>query len=93
MNSFYLKQDKIYYITEKEYDRIDKRYSLDIIQFKWYKIVWKILTDRRFRVELKDTVLYALRWQNDLRGTGSPDVMLFESHYAEDIFKLKKESV
>lgn len=93
MNSFILKQDnqKIYYISEQEYGRTDKRYSWNVIQFKWYKIIWKILTDRRFRVELKETILYALRWQDNIRGTGSADVMLFESHYAEHIFKIKEE--
>lgn len=95
MDSFYLKQDnkKIYYIPEEKFQEINEKYRWNVIQFKWYKILWKIITDSRFRFELKETILYALRWQNDIRGTGSVDVMLFESHYAEDIFKIKKEIV
>ena len=95
MNIFNLGQDnkKIYYITEQEYRRIDTKYPWNVVHLKWHKIIWKILTDRRFRFELKKTILYALRWQDNIRGTSSTDVMLFESHYAEDILKIKEKIV
>lgn len=31
--------------------------------------------------------------QDNIIGTGSVDVMLFESHYAKDIFKIKEKIV
>lgn len=85
--------EKVYWMTQYEHDKVDCSYDSSKFELKWWIIVWKLISSKHFRWQLKHTLLYALRWQNDIRGTGSVDVMLFESHYAEDIFKIKEEII
>lgn len=53
---------------------------------KIYKIIWLLITSRKFRSLLKDTLFYAINLENYCRGDGSCDVMLFSSYFTHQIF-------
>ena len=82
--------NKIYWAKESEYDKEDRRYPTNKLDFKWWYIAWKIVTDKKFRWLLKSTILYAIRWENFIRGSDSSEVFLFQSYYIENILTIKK---
>lgn len=53
---------------------------------KIYKIIWLLLTSKRFRRLLEDTIFYAINLENEMRGDKSCDVMLFKSLFVNEIF-------
>lgn len=53
---------------------------------KIYKIILLLITSRKFRVLLRDTLFYAINLENYCRGDGSCDVMLFKSWFVNEIF-------
>lgn len=91
MNEFIEKNEKVRWINEDQFNKIDIQYPSEKINLKWQNIIWKTLTDKKFRWLLKETILYAMRWQNSIRGNNSVDVMLFESNYFNNILEFKKE--
>jgi hypothetical protein len=82
--------EKVYWMNESEYDRVDEGYDSSKFDFKWWVVVWKLIFSKHFRWQLKNTLLYAIRWQNEIRGTDSSDAFLFTCNYFNHIFKVKK---
>ena len=91
MNEFIEQNKKVKWINEDQFNKIDVEYPGEKINLKWRTLVWKTLTNKKFRWLLKETILYAMRWQNSIRGNGSVEVMLFESNYFNNILEFKKE--
>jgi hypothetical protein len=91
MNEFIEKGEKVRWINEDQFNKIDVQYPSEKINLKWRNVIWKTLTDKKFRWLLKESILYAMRWQNSIRGSSSCDVMLFESNYFNNILEFKKE--
>jgi hypothetical protein len=83
--------EDILWCKQSGYDLIDLQYNSREIDFKWWYIIWKILTDFRFRRGLRHTILYAFRWENFIRGYDSSDIFLFKSNHAKKIFIIKDE--
>jgi hypothetical protein len=81
--------EKVYWMNQSEYDKIDWSYSPLKFEFKWWVVVWKLISSKHFRWQLKHTLLYAIRWQNEIRGNDSCDVFIFTCNYFNDIFKVK----
>jgi hypothetical protein len=82
--------EKVFWMNESEYDRVDEGYDSSKFELKWWVVVWKLISSKHFRWQLKNTLLYAIRWQNEIRGTDSSDVFIFTCNYFNDIFKVKK---
>ena len=91
MNEFIEKGEKVRWINEDQFNKIDVQYPSEKINLKWKNLIWLSLTDKQFRWLLKESILYAIRWQNSIRGSSSCDVMLFESNYFNNILEFKKE--
>lgn len=70
--------EKIYWMNESEYDRVDEGYDSSKYDFKWWVVVWKLISSKHFR------------WQSEIRGTDSCDAFLFTCNYFNDVFKVKK---
>lgn len=82
--------ERVYWMNESEYARVDEGYDSSKFELKWWVVVWKLISSKHFRWQLKNTLLYAIRWQNEIRGTDSSDVFIFTCNYFNDIFKVKK---
>ena len=89
----YINEDgkRVFYLNEDEWRRISDSWNTSHINLEWHKIVWKILTDRKFRWLLKETIFYAVRWESQVRGSGSTEVFLFTQNFNE-IFKFKNKN-
>ena len=83
--------ENLLWCRESEFDKIDSQYNSRKINFKWSYIIWKILTDSKFRFRLKYTILYAFRWENFIRGSDSSDIFLFKGDHARRFFIIKDE--
>jgi hypothetical protein len=83
--------EKVYWMNQSEYDKIDWSYSPLKFEFRWWKVVWLLISSKHFRWKLKNTLLYAIRWQNGIRGNDSCDAYLFTCYYFNNIFEVKKE--
>lgn len=81
--------EKVYWMTEYEHDKVDCSYDSSKFKLKWWIVVWKLIFSKHFRWHLKHTLLYAIRWQNEIRGNDSCDVFIFTCDYFNDIFKVK----
>jgi len=81
----------LFYIDRKDYDRVDQAWNSAYFNLKWWKVAYLAIFDKRFRWFLKDTLLYAIRWENTVRGNNSSDVFLFMSYYSSKIFEVKKD--
>lgn len=91
MNEFIEQNKKIRWMNEDHFDKVNNYYPSEKVDLNWRNLIWKTLTDKKFRWLLKETILYAMRWQNSIRGNNSTDVMLFESNYFNDILEFKRE--
>ena len=60
------------------------------MKFKWYVIVFKIVTDKRFRFWLGGTLKYSITNYDDKLGTGASDVPVFWWKYSSKIVKESK---
>lgn len=55
---------------------------------KWGTVIWKIVTDKRFRFSFSEVILYALINADDKRGNFASGVLLFKGKgYEQDILK------
>lgn len=88
----YINEDgkRIFWMHEDDFYRFGKTWNTEKIKLKWSRIVWKILTDKKFRWHLKEVIFYAMRWEPCVRGEGSVEVFLFE-RYLEEIIEIDKE--
>lgn len=83
----------LFYIDRKDYDRVDESWNSMHFQLKWWKVAYLAIFDKRFRWFLKNTLLYAIRWENAVRGSDSSDVFLFMSYYSSKVFEVKKKDL
>jgi len=63
---------------------------LNKLQFKWFWIIWAVLTNKRFKWWFGATIKYALRHYNCKHGQGASDVLIFKYKYFKKIFNIKK---
>jgi hypothetical protein len=54
---------------------------------RWGKVIWMLLTNKHFKMCLKETILYGLINQAENRGSFASGVMIFDVNYTEDIFE------
>jgi hypothetical protein len=60
--------------------------QLSTHRFKWRRIVWLILVDKRFRWQFAEVVAYALLNANEKRGQYASGVLIFEGNgYTDEI--------
>ena len=57
------------------------------MEIKIWKTIWLLLTNGYFRILLMETILYARRNQNKVRGKGASDVLTFCKLYIGKISK------
>lgn len=92
MNEEYINASKrIFWIHEDDWYRIGNTWNTENIKIKWFQIIWKILTDKKFRWLLKETIFYSIRWETAIKGSGSSEVFLFLCNYLQNISKIERE--
>lgn len=52
---------------------------------KW-KLIWRLLTNKKFTIWFGLVVEYALNNYEEKRGDGASDVLIYDSYYGKDIF-------
>ena len=77
----------ILYIDREDYDYIDSTWDSAKLELKWWNVALLVIFNKNFRWLLKDTLLYAIRWENTIRGGNSCDAFSFKCSYSEKVFK------
>lgn len=85
-------KENVFWINESQYDKIDNQYYSGDIDFKWWYIIYKIITDSKFRLHLRKLMLYAFRWEETIRGNDSVDIFLFKGNHCPEFFIIKKDA-
>ena len=75
------------YIDRKDYTYVDSTWNSAKLELKWWNVAFLVIFNKNFRWLLKDTLLYAIRWENTIRGGNSCDAFLFKCSYSEKVFK------
>ncbi len=64
--------------------------SVPIANLGKLRLIWRILTDKRFYWKLNHVLKYAMRHAYCYRGSGASDVQLFKTFHCHKVFNTKE---